>query len=366
MTLLSCIVFVITGIYSVDYLPPPDGIGSEILPLNTRSFGMGGVCTGVPDNTGFSLLNPAASAWTLAGGIYLGGRYSEGDVKAWDNQLDFPTMSASLPLPGGIVLSGAIDGRSRIDSEFQTIVSDDYTGDFSWTGGLAEAYTGFSIRTSDWLAFSVGGRCSFGNILSDVTLTQTALITPTSDSSVYRDDARFRMAWGGVLGILVNTDRFGLGFSISTDRKGTLEVNRDFLTTSDADSSSSIYSLPGELSVGISFRPIERLLIGADIYSRKVMNILGIKTDPGNVYSVGAEIYAGNGVSFRSGFSYMDGLWRDGAETFTTGAGYSFNEGRAGVDFAAGYQYWRDVQDHFREETVLSISLWATEKWLGR
>ena len=61
----------------------------------------------------------------------------------------------------------------------------------------------------------------------------------------------------------------------------------------------------------------------------------------------------------------MDGLWRDGASTFTAGGGYSFSEGRAGIDIAAGYPYWRDVQDIFREETVLSISLWATEKWLG-
>jgi len=365
MTFLSCIVFVITGIFSVDYLPPPDGIGSEILPLNSRSYGMGGVCTGVPGSTGFSMLNPAASAWILAGGISLGGRYSEGDVKAWDNQLGFPAVSAFVPIPGGIVISGAIDGRSRIDTELQMDVSDDYAGKFSWTGGLVETYTGLSVRTSDWLAFSVGGRCSFGNILSDVTLTQTALITPTSDSSVYRDDAHFQMAWGGVFGILVNTDRFGLGFSISTDRKGTLEVNRDFLASSEADSSTSMYSLPGEVSAGISFRPIERLLIGVDIYSRKIMNILDIQTDPGTVYSAGAEVYAGNGISFRSGFSYMDGLWRDKASTFTAGAGYSFSEGRAGVDIAAGYQYWRDIQDSFQEETVLSISIWATEKWLG-
>ncbi len=365
MTLLPCIVFVISGIFSVDYLPPPDGIGSEILPLNSRSYGMGGVCAGVPGSTGFSMLNPAASAWAAAGGINLSGRYSEGDLQAWDNQLDFPTVSAFVPLPGGIVLCGAIDARSRIDSELQMDVSDDYAGEFSWAGGMTETYTGLSLRISDWLAFSVGGRCSFGNIVSDVTLTQTALITPTSDSSVYRDDAHFRMAWGGVFGIMVKTERFGLGFSISTDRKGNLEVDRDFLESSETDSSRSMYSLPGEVSIGISFRPIERLLIGADIYSRKALNILGTRTDPGNVYSVGAEVYAGSGVTFRSGFSSMDGLWRDKASTFTTGCGYSFSEGRAGVDIAAGYQYWRDMEDIFQEETVLSISIWTTEKWLG-
>ncbi|MCD4775339.1 MAG: hypothetical protein K8S15_04720 [Candidatus Aegiribacteria sp.] len=366
MTICTCIVFVLSGIFSVDYLPPPDGIGSEILPLNTRSFGMGGVCVGVPDSTGFSMLNPAASAWTLDGGVCFGGKYSEGDVKAWDNQLGFPMISAFVPLPGGIVISGAIDGRSRLDSELQEAVSDNYTGEFTWSGGIVETYTGISISANDWLALSFGGRCSFGNILSDITLIPSDSISPIPINSVYRDDARLRMAWGGTFGILVNTDRFGLGFSISTDRKGTLEVNRDFLTSGSPDSSSSIYSLPGEITAGISFRPVERLLLGVDIYSRKVLNILGSCTDDGSVYSVGAEVNVGNGLLTRCGFSYMDGLWRDGAETFSAGAGYSFSEGRAGIDIAAGYQYWRGVQDRFQEETVLCVSLWATEKWLGR
>lgn len=366
MTIFACFILALSGIFSVDYLPPPDGIGSEILPLNTRSFGMGGVCVGVPDSTYFSMLNPCTCAWTNDGGVSFGGRYSEGDVKAWDNQLGFPMVSALIPLPCGIVISGAIDGRSRLNSELQEAVSDDYRGEFTWSGGLVETYTGISLRANDWLAFSFGGRCSFGNILSDITLISTGSVSPTPINSVFRDDARLRMAWGGVFGVLVNTDRFGLGFSISTDRKGTLEVNRDYLLAGLPDSSSSIYSLPGEISAGISFRPVERLLIGVDIYSRKVMNILGSCTDDGSVYSAGAEVNVGNGFLGRCGFSHMDGLWRNGADTFNAGAGYSFNEGRAGIDIAAGYQYWRDVQDHFREETVLCVSLWATEKWLGQ
>ncbi len=366
MTFFTCFVLALSGIYSVDYLPPPDGIGSEILPLNSRSLGMGGVYSGVPDSTGFSMLNPAASGWRLHGGICFGVRYSESDVKAWDNQLGFPTIAAFVPLPGGIVLTGAIDDRSRVDTLLQEAVSDNYTGEFSWSGGLVETYAGLSVRTSDWLVFSIGGRGSFGNILSDITLIYSDSVPPTPINSVYRDEARFRMAWGGVFGIQVITDHFGLGFAISTDRKGTLDINRDFQTTAEADTQSTLYSLPGEISAGISFRPIDRLLVGVDIYSRKVMNILSSRTDPGSVYSVGAEVDAGNGISARSGFSYMDGLWRDGAKTFTAGAGYGFGGYRAGIDFAAGYQYWRDIQDQFREETVLFVSLWITEKWLGR
>jgi hypothetical protein len=365
MTFISCIILALSGIYSVDYLPPPDGIGAEILPLNAKSLGMGGVCTGIANGTGFSILNPAASAWALDGGVFFGSRYSEGDIKAWDNQLGFTDISALVPLPGGVVISGAVDSRSRIDADFQGAVSDTYFGEYSWSGGIIEAYTGASLRANDWLAFSLGGKCSFGNILSDVTLTYTDSVPPFPINSEYRDDARFRMAWGGVFGMIINTDRFGFGFSISTDRSGNLEVNRDFLLTGESDSSSSRYSIPGELSAGISFRPADRILIGMDIYSRKALNVLGSKTEEGSVYSAGVEVNAGNGISARSGFSYMDGLWRDGSSAFTVGAGYSFSDGRAGIDVAAGYQYWNDIQDRFHENTAFSISLWVTEKWLG-
>ncbi len=366
MTFFTCIIFALSGIFSIDFQPPPCGIGSEILPLNTRSIGMGGVSAGLPDSTGFSMFNPAASAWVHNGGVSFAGRYGNGDVKAWDNRFGFPVISAFLPLPGGIVVSGAIDSRSRLESELQKNVIDNHTGNFEWSGGFTEGYTGISIRTSDWLAFSIGGRCSFGNILSDVTLISLDSISPTPVNSVYRDEAHFRMAWGGILGILINTDRFGLGVSISTDRKGTLDIDRSFRFVPLTDSSSSIYTLPGEVSAGISFRPVERLLLGLDIYSRKVMNILSARIDNGSVYSTGAEFNAERGFSARCGFSHMNGLWRDGANTVSVGAGYSFNEGRAGIDIAGSYQYWRDIQDSFRKETVLSISLWASEKWLGQ
>ncbi len=365
MTFFTCFILILSGTYTIDYLPPPEGIGSEILPLNARAFGMGGICAGVPDETGFSILNPAASAFAVDGGLYFSGRYSYGDLKAWDNRLGFPVVSALVPLPGGIVLSGSVNGRSRIESELESAAGAEHSGEFSWSGGLVETYAGVSLRICDWMAFSVGGRYSFGNILSDVTLISLDTIPPFPINSQYRDDARFRMASGGVFGLMVDTERFGLGFSISTDRMGDLEVNRDFLSTGETDSSSYRYSIPGEISFGISVRPIDRLLIGADIYKRKVMNILESRTDPGSIYSFGAELIAGGGISARSGFSYMDGLWRDGAKTFTAGAGYSFSEGRAGVDIAAGYQYWRDVQSRFQEETVLSFSVWITEKWLS-
>jgi len=270
-----------------------------------------------------------------------------------------------VPLPGGIVLTGAIDSRSRVDSELQEDVGDDFTGEFTWSGGLVDAYAGVSVKTTDWLAISAGGRSSFGNILSDITLIYTDTVPPIPVNSVYRDDARFRMAWGGVLGILINTDRFGLGFSISTEREGTLEISRDFLSTGLSDSSTSTYSVPGELTAGVSYRPIETLLIGLDLYKRKALNILDSHTDEGSVYSIGTEIDIGDGLSARSGYNHMNGLWRDGADTFTIGAGYDFSDGTAGVDIAAGYQYWRDVQNRFQEETVICISLWATEKWLG-
>lgn len=362
MTVFTCIILVVTGTFP-GFTPPPGGIGDEILPLNSRSFGMGGICASIPDSTRFSLLNPAVSARAENSGICFGGRYTEGDVNAWDNRLGFTMVSAMVPLPGGIVIAGAIDGRSRLDTQ-EDMSFDRYTGNLSWTGGLVESYIGFSVKATDWFAFSAGGRCTFGKIISDVVLCPINPSPPLPQNTVYRDDASFRQAWGGEIGFLVNIERFGLGFALSTDRKGNLDVFRDY-STRDRDSSSQMYTIPGELTVGISFRPIQRLLLGMDIYSRKLMNILDTQVDAGTVYSVGTEVYVGSGLSARAGFNHMNGLWRDGADRFTAGVGYTYGEGRAGLDISAGYQFWRDLQDELQKETVLYISLWATEKWLG-
>ena len=162
----------------------------------------------------------------------------------------------------------------------------------------------------------------------------------------------------------MNTDRFGLGFSISTDRKGTLDRNRDYVSY-DPDSSSQMYTVPGELSAGISFRPVERLLIGFDIFSRKSFEVFDSRTDSGTIISAGSEVYIGSGLTARTGYSHMNGLWRDGADRFTAGIGLVFGNGSAGIDLSTGYQFWKNIQNEFQKETVVFISLWATEKWLG-
>jgi hypothetical protein len=361
MTVFTCIFLILSGSFP-EFVPPPTGTGDEILPLNPRSFGMGGICAGVPDSTSFSMLNPAASAWTLSSGVCFGGRYSEGDVPAWDNSFGVPLISAVVPLPGRIVITAAIDGKSRLSAS-EEMIFDEFSGDLSWSGGLVESYTGLSVRATDWLAFSFGGRCTFGSIVSDVTLIPDNPGYYPTKEIVYRDDVSFRQAWGGVFGLFVNSDRFGLGFSISTDRKGILDIHRDYVYY-DPDSSSQMYTIPGELSAGISFRPIERLLIGLDIYSRKSLDVLGSITDSGTIISAGSEVYVGNGVTARTGYSHMNGLWRDGADRFTAGAGLVFGNGRAGIDISTGFQFWRNIQDELQKENILFISLWATEKWL--
>lgn len=364
MTAFACAVLyvVLTGAYP-GFIPPPQGVGDEILPLNARSFAMGGISAGLEGDTRFSLLNPAASAWTLSSGVNFGGRYSVGDVDAWSDRLGFPDASILVPLPWGIVLSGAIEGRSRL-SEEDYLSFPEYNGHYEWSGGLAESYAGFSLRATDWLAVSLGGRCTFGNIVADVTLAPVDPEPPIPVNTVYRDDASLRQAWGGVLGVMVNTSGFDLGFSVSTDREGDIEVFRDYSGHGE-DSLSQKYSIPGELTAGISFRPVPRLLLGADIYSRKALNILESRTDAGTVFSAGIEYDIGLGLTARAGYSLMSGLWRDGATSLRAGAGYSFSDGRAGVDLAAGYQYWKNELDAEMDETVLIVSFWATERWLG-
>lgn len=345
------------------FIPPPQGTGDELLPLNARSFAMGGLAAGLAEPVRFSLLNPAASGWAGSSGICLGGRYTDSDVEAWHGTLRFPTVSLQVPLPFGLVLTGAIDGRSRLQEQGNRLF-EDFRGTFEWSGGLEESYAGLTFRGADWLAVSLGGRCTFGNIVADVTLRPLDPGPPVPINTVYRDDASFRQAWGGQVGLMVNTPAVTLGFSVTTDREGTLDILRDY-SGHGADSISQAYGVPGELAAGASVRPFDGLLIGADLYARKALNILESRMDGGSILSVGLEADLGSGLAARAGYNTMSGLWRDGASTITAGGGYAFAGGQGGIDLSAGYQSWTTDQDASRNEVVLLFSLWATERWLG-
>ncbi|GEM_PF-495714 len=367
MSLFSIALLSLAAYYSVDYFPPPGGGGSEIFPMDAGAMGMGGVSVGLRRDIGFSIFNPAASAWTDEGGVAFTGSYTDGDCDAWSGKLGFPSISLVVPLPGGLTVTGAVQGRSRVEAEAMDVqVEGPYTGDFVWTGGLSETYLGFSFRAARWLAFSLGGRSTFGNITTEVDLEYHGSDFPVPYNSIYRDDAGFGMAWGLTLGVMASGEKFGAGFSISTDRRGVVDIDRDFKLTDKTDTTwSDFYTLPGEAGLGISFRPVPEVLLGADVISRKSLSLLGGKTDAGSKYSVGVEANAVGNLVVRGGYGRMKGLWRDGAETLSTGLGYGFGGGMAFLDMAIARTTWDDPLKGGLKETVFSVSLRAGEGWLG-
>jgi len=343
-----------------NFIPPPEGIGPEMLPVSGRAFGMGGTCVGLADSAALSAGNPAASAWADRTGVYFGGFFTRSDDPAWHGKSAFPYVSLLFPLPGRIVLSGYLAGRSQVSSS-DTLYIDEFTGKYKWTGGLGEAYTGLSVRASDWLAFSLGGRCTFGKVVSDVVLTREMPGPFLPLNYTYRDDARFLPAWGIMLGMFLNSDLFDFGFSVTTDRTGELELTRDFMATG-SDSTVESYTIPGELSLGVSIRPVSRIVLAGDIFIRKRLTLLDASVDDGTTLSVGAEADLGRGVAARGGLSFTSGLWRDGSVRYSAGGSYSFGDGRARVDIGVGHEVWDDD----RSETSLFVCLWAAERWLGR
>jgi len=349
----------VTGFYP-PFLPPPGGIGSETPGGGVRAFAMGGVSAGVPDSGMVSLTNPSASAWVTNTGLSFGTKFRDTNDPVWSGASSFPDVSVIMPLPLGIQLSALLSGRSRLNGQ-ESFVYDNGTGNIQWSGATAESYVGITVKTSSVLAFSMGGRCFFGSALGDAVSTPQSSGPFVPVSSEYRDDISFNTAWGMNIGACLNSGPFAAGFSITTDRTGDLSIERDYMGDLTADTTMK-YSVPGELSIGVSALVHPRILLAADYYARKSLTILGSTTERGSITAAGFEIYPGLGLRIRGGYSSTDGLWRDGATRFTGGVGYDISDGKASVDAGAGWETWGSDQ----YETVVFIGIRASENWLGQ
>jgi len=346
--------------FSPAFQPPAYGIGAENAGGSVRAFSMGFVSAGIPDSNMVSGTNPAASGWARATGLTWGTKMMDTSDITWSGAASFPDISVIIPLPAGLQISGLISSRSRMNTQDTVIVSNG-SGSISWTGGSGESYAGITSRVSEELAFSLGGKCFFGSALGEgiasINSSGPTMPVPTE----YRDDVALLPSWGLVFGAFVNTRIVSAGFSIATDRSGDLTLNRDYIGDAIADSTAR-YSVPGELTAGISAHVHPRVLIGVDFFARKALHLLDHTTEEGSYLASGFEVTPGLGFRVRGGFRTMDGLWRDGASTYSAGIGYNIAGGQASVDAGISYESWGTDES----ETVFFASIRASENWLGQ
>lgn len=351
--------FAVSG-FNPQFVPPGSGIGTETAGGGVRAFSMGGVSAGVPDSGMVSIVNPSASAWSVKTGVSWGTKVRDTADGAWSGASSFPDVSVLMSLPLRMQLSAVISGRSRLNTTDQ-IDEGNITGSINWTGSTAESYLGATLRASSSLAFSLGGRCFFGSARGDAI---TTTITPgpfQPVSGIYRDGLSFDPAWGLNFGAFFKSGIISAGFSLTTDRSGTLSLQRDFLRTQGADTAFR-YSVPGELSMGVSARVHPRVLVAVDYFARKKLTLLDRSTGEGSYTAAGFEVNPGIGLRIRGGYRTIDGLWRDGASRYTGGLGYDIAGGNASIDVGAGWETWSND----RSETVLFIGIRASENWLGQ
>ncbi len=359
MNLVLASLVAVTG-FSPTFQPPSCGIGAEAFSSGVRSFSMGGVAAGVPDSNMVSLANPSSSAWAQNTGLSWGMKARDTEDLAWSGAADFPDISMIIPMPLNLQLSGVLNGRSRINVS-DTFTTDSTSGTIDWSGGTAESYLGLTLQASRNFSLSLGGKCFFGSALGNAV---TSPLNPGGGvplSSYYRDDISFSPSWGPEFGAFLNTRYFAAGFSIVTDRSGLLEIQRDYIGNSEADTTSQ-YSVPGELTTGISARVYKNIVIGLDYYARKAITLLDTTTAEGGYIAAGIEISPLEGFNLRGGYRKMDGLWRDGATRYSGGLGYEIAGGKASFDVGVSFETWGIDES----ETVLFMSVRAAENWLGR
>mgnify|MGYP001035203501 CR=1 FL=1 len=341
-----------------DFLPPPGGIGCEYPLLTVRGYGMGGVEGCAPNEASLSLMNPSASAWVRSTGLSAALGYSESDLPSRDGRGSFPYMAFVFPLPGGVSLAGGLVARSSLDCS-DSLMVDGFQGDFNWKGGTGDGYFGMAVRANPHLAFSLGGRFLWGSLQSDVMLRRDSIGYVAPLTWKYRDDLYLRPSWGVQLGSTFSNGPVSFGVSITTDRSGTLDLSRDFISDIEADSTADqIYDVPGEGFAGFTVRPLEGVSLGASYFRRKSLSLLGSRTSAGDIMGLGAEVDLSRSISARGGVSFMDGLWRDGGRALSGGLSYSLPGDRARLDFSVTHETWDE-----NGETTIRLGFWGSERW---
>ena len=349
----------VTG-FSPAFQPPSCGIGAETAGGGVRSFSMGGVSAGLADSNMVSGANPAASAWAASTGLAWGTKVRDTNDLTWSGASSFPEVSMVFPLPLNLQFSALMSSRSRINIE-DTVTFIGGSGTEKWTGSSGESYLGFTSRVSEHLAFSLGGKCFFGSAMGNAVTLPDSPDQGIPLASSFRDDLSFSPSWGPALGAFLNTRYFSAGMSIVTDRSGNLDIHRDYLDKSSADTTVK-YSVPGEFSAGVSSQLHPRIIVGLDYFARKSFTILDQTTDEGSYLASGIEFNPGYGLRLRGGFRTMNGLWRDGASRYSGGIGYFIAGGRASFDIGASYETWGVDES----ETVVFASIRTSENWLGQ
>lgn len=342
------------------FYPPSCGIGSETAGDGVRVFSMGGVSAGVPDSNSVSGANPAASAWAANTALSWGTKVRATEDASWSMAADYPNISLIVPMPLRLQFSAFLNNRSRINTK-DPIIFENGTGSVNWTGGTGESYLGITTRVSDYLAFSLGGKCFYGSAMGDAVTSAGSSNNSIPMSSNYMEDISFSPAWGPVLGVFMNTKHLSAGFSILTDRSGILSVDRHYMGDSFADTTLH-YSVPGELTAGISAHLHPRILAGVDYFARKKLKLLGSTTAAGHSISSGLEYFPSSDLRVRGGFRTIDGLWRDGALRYSAGVGYLISGAKAAIDIGVSHETWGIDES----ETVFFASIRTSENWLGQ
>ncbi len=360
---MSAFFFTVTTVlcagFTPSFLPPAGGAGSEAGFPGARAYAMGGTAAGIPDSCTVSISNPAASGWAPVTGLTWGVAGTSGDDRNRTGKTYFPHVSLVFPIPWGVTLSGSISSMSRLSAD--TLFAMEGThGEGRWSGGLTEGWVGATVRAGNSLAFALGGRSLFGGMQGEFITCPDTIPGPQMPLlTEYRDDVVFTPSAGLLFGAFLNTGGFGAGVSVTTDRRGNLDILRDHVGEARADTTMR-YTVPGDLTAGVSVRPTGRLLLAADLCLRKKLRLLDTEVQAGNVCSGGVEYSATPRLFLRAGVSRADGLRRDGAVRYTAGAGYSFGGGRASLDVSAGWETWGDGLS----ETTVYATLWASENWL--
>lgn len=299
------------------------GLGSPLFLPNARSIAMGGLSIAVPYPVAPSRINPAMNAGITTTRIsiqhlYENNRYEDPEGKASSLYSNLYGFMFAIPFGSGLGMTLGLTPVTRMDFNIafrEELAGEAYTKSIEGQGGLNQfsfsAYWGVFSK----LSLGVTGHYLFGNLEEEWTVDYDSFDFETS-TEVFETHTK---GFGMTLGIGFRPiNALLLGATYTTEIAADMTTITQHRAVADSDTSTGSFRFPAHWGIGVTYSYKDAVLLGFEYSHRNWENLKinayaleNVRSTP--VFSTGMEVQATTNpmetylkrIAYRIGFSYQ-------------------------------------------------------------